>query len=98
MYRARLVVYNILTPRREDLIMTKELFTIHIKFSNDDTYSESHDEDTVTGAVQRLTRGPAAMGGLVKEVKVVDMLDCTNFLWRGGKLIFPSPRVHCAPW
>ena len=67
--------------------MTKELFTIHIKFSNDDTYSESHDEDTV-----------AAMGGLVKEVKVVDMLDCTNFLWRGGKLIFPIPRVHCAPW
>jgi hypothetical protein len=45
-------------------------------------------------AVQRLTQGPAAQLGLIEEVKVVDMLDCTNFLWQKGKLVFPVKGVH----
>jgi len=69
--------------------MTKELFTIHIKFISGDTHVERHTEDSVVEAVQRLTLGPAAQMGMIDEVKVVDTLDCTNLLWQKGKLIFP---------
>ena len=73
--------------------MTKELFTIHIKFISGDTHIEQHTEDSVVEAVQRLTLGPAAQMGMIDEVKVVDMLDCTNLLWQEGKLIFPRPEL-----
>ena len=69
--------------------MTKELFTIHIKFISGDTHVERHTEDSVVEAVKRLTLGPAAQMGMIDEVKVVDTLDCTNLLWQKGKLIWP---------
>lgn len=71
-----------------------EIFTIYVKFSNDDTMEEAHNEDTLLGALERLTFGPAANGGLIKEVKVVDMMDCTNFLWQKGRVVFPRPGVQ----
>jgi len=46
--------------------------------------------DDVQRAVTRLTRGPAAMMGAVVEVLVVDSDDCTNFLWKKGKVLFPT--------
>jgi len=41
-------------------------------------------------SIIRLTKGPAAVMGMVKEVLVTDSGDCTNFLWRDGKVIFPT--------
>ena len=41
-------------------------------------------------AMQRLTKGPAAVSGIVTEVMVTDRDDFTNFLWREGKVIFPT--------
>ena len=80
-----------------------EKFTIHVKFignkfdgvDSEGRMTEVHDETTLAAAIQRLTQGPAAKMGLIEEVKVVDMLDCTNFEWAGGRLIFPIPGVHC---
>jgi len=67
-----------------------EKFKVHVKFSNDDTMVEDHDENTLESALQRLCRGPAAVGGFISEVKVVDILDCTVFLAQDNKIVFPS--------
>lgn len=80
----------------------KEMFTIHVQFIGnkfdgvDDAgrMTETHDETTLMDAVQRLTQGPAAQLGLIEEVLVVDAMDCTNFLWQKGKLVFPVKGVH----
>jgi len=66
-----------------------EAFKVHVKFSNGDSMVEDHDNSTLESALQRLCRGPAAMGGLITEVKVVDMLDCTVFLAKDGRIVFP---------
>ena len=72
-----------------------EKFTIHITFSNDGgSLTEDHTSETLGSAIQRLTRGPAAAMGMIEEVKVVDLMDCTNFEWRKGRLVFPIPGVH----
>ena len=57
--------------------------TVHTEFK----YRPIED---VRSAVTRLTRGPAAMMGIVKEVRVVDVSDCTNFLWQNGEVVFPT--------
>ena len=67
-----------------------DTFKVHVKFSNDETMVEDHDESTLQSALQRLCRGPAAVGGLISEVKVVDMMDCTVFLAQDNKIVFPS--------
>ena len=46
--------------------------------------------EDVQSAVARLTRGPAATLGIVKEVRVVDTTDCLNFLWKNGEVVFPT--------
>ena len=53
--------------------MLNETFTTHITFTSGD----SHKEEPITGdklvsTITRLVRGPAAMAGLIKEVKIVD--------------------------
>ena len=68
------------------------MYKVHVKFSNNDRMVEKHTEATILAAMTRLTLGPAARGGLIKEVKVVDCWDCTNFLWQNGEIIFPTPR------
>jgi len=73
-----------------------ERFTIHIIFNGEGgTTTEEHDESTLVDAITRLTSGPAARMGMIKEVKVVDMVDQTNFLWKDGRLKYPIPGVHC---
>jgi len=67
-----------------------ENFKIHITFSSGSTHVEDHTEETLISAIQRLVRGPAAVSGIITEVKVVDSMDCTNFLARDGKIIFPT--------
>jgi len=67
----------------------EEMFKVLVKFSNDDVMVEDHNLDSLKSALSRLTRGPAAMGGLISEVKVVDNLDCTVFLAQDNKVVFP---------
>ena len=73
-----------------------DTFKIHVTFSSGDTMIEDHDESTLESALQRLCRGPAAVGGLISEVKVVDILDLTVFLAQDNKIVFPSsqPSLH----
>jgi len=71
------------------------MFNIHITFANNGgSHIEEHSEDTVVSALQRLVRGPAAMMGIIEEVRVVDMDDCTNFLARkqDGQMHILFPR------
>tara|TARA_Y100001973_G_C4929570_1_gene200312 strand:+ start:294 stop:515 length:222 start_codon:yes stop_codon:yes gene_type:complete len=46
-------------------------------------------DEKFKSALARLTQGPAACMGMVKRVQVVDMFDCTSFLWKDGNLIYP---------
>ena len=67
-----------------------ERFTTHITFTSGD----SHKEDPVTGdklssTITRLLRGPAAVMGIIKEVKIVDQMDCIVFLARDNRVVFP---------
>ena len=67
-----------------------ENYKVHVTFNNGDTMIEDHDGKTLQSALQRLVRGPAAMGGLISEVKVVDMFDLTVFLAQDNKIVFPG--------
>ena len=69
------------------------MFKVIVTFTNGDSHTEEHGEDTLIGALQRLTFGPAARCGLLTEVKVVDTLDCTNFrsLWDGKEMRVTYP-------
>ena len=65
-------------------------FTTHITFTSGD----SHKEEPVTGdklssTITRLLRGPAAVMGIIKEVKIVDQMDCIVFLARDNRVVFP---------
>jgi len=70
-----------------------ETYKVHVEFSNGDTMMEDHNGETLQSALQRLVKGPAAMGGLITEVKVVDMFDLTVFLARNNKILFPGPEA-----
>ena len=73
--------------------MQNETFTTHITFTSGD----SHKEEPITGdklvsTITRLVRGPAAMAGMIKEVKIVDQMDCIVFLARDNKVDFPPQK------
>ena len=73
--------------------MQNETFTTHITFTSGD----SHKEEPITGdklvsTITRLVRGPAAMAGMIKEVKIVDQTDCIVFLARDNKVVFPPQK------
>ncbi len=70
-----------------------ETFTTHITFTSGD----SHKEDPITAdklvsTITRLVRGPAAQMGMIKEVKIVDQMDCIVFLARDNNVVFPKPN------
>lgn len=45
-------------------------------------------------AVQRLTKGPASMFGMVKRVIITDAGDCTNFEWKHGEgVVYPTKEM-----
>ena len=66
-----------------------ETFTTHITFTSGDTNKETTREDQLGSTITRLLRGPAAMMGIIKEVKIVDQMDCIVFLARDGNVVFP---------
>tara|TARA_B100000676_G_C17746397_1_gene664132 strand:- start:439 stop:657 length:219 start_codon:yes stop_codon:yes gene_type:complete len=68
-----------------------ESFTTHITFTSGDTHKEDTDSGQIMSTIQRLVRGPAAQMGMIKEVKIVDMMDCIVFLARDNKIVFPPP-------
>ena len=66
-----------------------EQFTTHITFSSGDTHREDTNSGQIMSTITRLLKGPAAQMGMIKEVKIVDMMDCIVFLARDNKVVFP---------
>ena len=67
-----------------------ETFTTHITFTSGDTHKEEPvTADKVGSTITRLVHGPAAQMGIIKEVKIVDQMDCIVFLARDGNVVFP---------
>ena len=73
-----------------------ERFTTHITFTSGDTHKEDPiTADKLGSTITRLVSGPAAQMGIIKEVKIVDMMDCIVFLARTEsplrlpRIIFP---------
>ena len=71
--------------------MLNETFTTHITFASGDTHKEITPNEKVVDTIQRLLRGPAAAAGMIKEVKIVDSLDCIVFLAQDNQVVFPPP-------
>ena len=67
-----------------------ENFKTHITFSSGDTHTEDTTENNLMSTVKRLTKGPAAMMGMIKEVKIIDMMDRIVFLSKNNEIIFPK--------
>ena len=73
--------------------MPTETFTTHITFTSGDTHREDPiTADKLGSTITRLVCGPAAMMGMIKEVKIVDMMDCIVFLARDNKVVFPPQK------
>ena len=73
--------------------MPTETFTTHITFTSGDTHREDPiTADKLGSTITRLVRGPAAMLGMIKEVKIVDQMDCIVFLARDNKVVFPPQK------
>jgi hypothetical protein len=71
-----------------------ENFKTHIIFTSGDTHVEDTPESKLGDTIQRLLRGPAAIMGMIKEVKIVDITDCVVFLSRNNRVVFPpQPRA-----
>ena len=68
-----------------------DTFTTHITFTSGDTHQEAPitNVEELGSTITRLVRGPAAMMGMIKEVKIVDTYDCIVFLARDNKIVFP---------
>ena len=70
-----------------------ETFTTHITFVSGDSHKEEPvTSDKLGSTITRLLRGPAAMMGIIKEVKIVDQSDCIVFLARDNNVVFPKPN------
>jgi len=70
--------------------MLNETFTTHILFSNRTSHVEAPvDLAGVQSAITRLCDGPAAVMGMIHEVKIVDSLDrvCVHII--GRDIVFP---------
>ena len=69
-----------------------ETFTTYVTFKSGDLHKEDPiTADQLGSTIQRLLRGPAAMMGMIKEVKIVDISDCTVFLAQDNNIIYPKP-------
>ena len=66
-----------------------EAFATHITFASGDSHKEDTPEDKLGSTITRLLRGPAAQMGMIKEVKIVDSMDCIVFLARDNNVVFP---------
>ena len=70
-----------------------DTFTTHITFTSGDTHKEDPiTSDKLVSTITRLVQGPAALLGMIKEVKIVDNMDCIVFLARDNKVVFPPQK------
>ena len=70
------------------------MYDLYVTLTNGDTIRRTHNIKEIGGVLDGFMFGPAAIGGLIKEIKIVDILDCTNFLWQKGEgIIFPTQEV-----
>jgi len=67
-------------------------FKTYITFNGDGgSHTENTTKENLSSTIARLMRGPAAQMGMIKEVKIVDMMDCIVFLAKDNKVVYP-PR------
>ena len=66
-----------------------ENFKVYITFENGSTHTEDQPLDNLRSTIQRLTTGPAAMMGIISEVRIVDTLDCIVFHSKANRVLFP---------
>ena len=70
-----------------------ETFTTFITFHGlapTQIIKEVTPENKLGSTITRLVQGPAAQMGMIKEVRIVDMMDCIVFLAQDNKIIFPK--------
>ena len=69
-----------------------ETFTTHITFvDNGGSHTEKTRASDVNSTLQRLLKGPGAMMGIYKEIRMVDNGDNTVFLWNNENgIVWPK--------
>jgi hypothetical protein len=69
-----------------------EKFRIWITFENGHRHLDTdwEHQTVILDSLRRLVHGPVAAMGIIKEIKVVDMLDCTVYLIQNGNQVFPE--------
>ena len=73
-----------------------ENFTTYITFASGDSHKEDTPETKLGSTITRLLTGPAAQMRMIKEVKIVDMMDCIVFLAKDNKIVFPPQPPKAA--
>ena len=68
-----------------------EAFATYITFASGDTHKEDTSENELASTITRLLRGPAAVMGIIDEVRIVDSGDCLVFHAIKNQIIFPKP-------
>ena len=75
-----------------------ELFTTHITFVSGDTHKEEPiSADKLGSTITRLCEGPAAVMGIIKEVKIVDQNDLICVHIKGRNIVYPV-RLSRRQW
>ena len=70
--------------------MSQETFKVYVTFIDGaETIEGPLNLQKTKDAIIRLHKGPAAVAGMIQEVKIVDILDCTVFLSRKNVVLFP---------
>ena len=78
--------------------MTNETFTTHITFTSGDSHKEDPiTADKLSSTITRLCEGPAAVMGIIEEVKIVDDLDRICVHIKGRDIVYP-PRLSRRQW
>ena len=78
--------------------MLNETFTTHITFISGDSHKEEPiTADKLASTITRLCDGPAAVMGIIKEVKIVDQNDLICVHIKGRDIVFP-PRLSRRQW
>ena len=68
-------------------------YRVWIKFKGSDEMHLDSDwcsQEELMSSLQRLHHGPAALMGIISEIKVVDKMDCIVYLVQNGKQIWPK--------
>lgn len=67
-------------------------FRIWITFDNGQRHLDTdwEHQTVILDSLARLLNGPAAAMGMIKEIKVVDMSDCTVYLVQNGQQVWPE--------